>query len=133
MAAAPSHSRLPCPVCDDAPLLTRSIHLPPRHRVLAAWSTARGGCTLLHLASYPLLPRARWPDAVFGPYTILVSTHTLTTTLIYCALDLFMGVSCVPLSAQHGYRLTAHTGTPLVRRVRTGAVGSAHGLWRRRQ
>ncbi len=31
---------------------------------MAAWSTARGGSTPLQLASYPLLPRARWPDAV---------------------------------------------------------------------
>lgn len=64
-----------------------------RHRVLAAWSTARGGSTLLQLASYPLLPRARWPDAVFAPHTLLVNTHPLASTLIYCALDLFVGVS----------------------------------------
>ncbi len=63
-----------------------------RHRVLAAWSTARGGSTLLQLVTYPLLPRARWPDAVFGPYTLLVSTHPLASTLVYCALDLFVGV-----------------------------------------
>ncbi len=69
--------------------------LPPRHRVLAAWSTSRGGSTLLHLVSYPLLPRARWLDGVFGPYTLLVSTQPVASTLIYCALDLLVGVSDV--------------------------------------
>ncbi len=63
-----------------------------RHRVSAAWSTARGGSTLLHLASYPLLPRARWPDAVFAPYTLLVSTWPVASTLLFCTLDLLVGV-----------------------------------------
>ncbi len=82
------HRPMPCPRV-----------LPHRHRVLAAWSTARGGSTLMHLASYPLLPRARWPDAVFGPYTLLVSTQPVASTLIYCALDLFVGVSVARASA----------------------------------
>ncbi len=46
----------------------------------------------MHLASYPLLPRPRWPDAVVGPYTLLVSTHPMLSILIYCALDSFVGV-----------------------------------------
>ncbi len=63
-----------------------------RHRVAVAWSTARGGSTLLHLASYPLLPRDRWAEAVFGPYTLLVSTWPVASTLLLCTLDLVVGV-----------------------------------------
>lgn len=44
-----------------------------------------------------MLPRACWPNAVFGPYNFLVRSHPVMTTFISCALDLFVGVGAVCL------------------------------------